>query len=340
MNFFQFAAYLHARVPRVRCGKGCGVKKVEVPWSRPGSGFTLLFEALILALAREMPVAAIAALLGEHDTRLWRVIHHHVDQARKETDLSRVSHVGIDETASRRGHRYISLFYDLLEKRLVFGTEGKDGGTVKRFREDLGQNRGDHKKVQRVCCNMSPAFISGVERHLPNAEITFDRFHIMKIMQTAVDNVRREEVYENDLLKKPRYIWLKTPCNLKEKQKETFCALSRLNVKTARAYRIRLALQEFFLQPNRKAGEAFLKRWYFWATHSRLDPVIEAAKTIKNHWNRILNWFEARITMGLLEGVNSLIQAAKARARGYRTSKNMITIAYLIAGKLDFNLPT
>jgi transposase len=340
MNFFQFAAYLHARVPRVECGKGCGVKKVEVPWSRPGSGFTLLFEALILALAREMPVAAIAALLGEHDTRLWRVIHHHVDQARNERDLSRVSHVGIDETASRRGHNYISLFYDLKEKRLIFGTDGKDSGTVRRFSEDLGQNRGDPKKVQRVCCDMSPAFISGVEQHLPNAEITFDRFHIMKIMQTAVDNVRRDEVYENDLLKKTRYIWLKNPCNLKEKQKETLYTLNRLNLKTARAYRIRLALQEFFHQPNREAGEAFLKRWYFWATHSRLDPVIEAAKTIKNHWNRIMNWFEACITMGLLEGVNSLIQAAKARARGYRTSKNMITMAYLIAGKLDFNLPT
>ncbi len=112
------------------------------------------------------------------------------------------------------------------------------------------------------------------------------------------------------------------------------------NLKTARAYQIRLTFQELFAQPDRKTGEAFLKRWYFWATHSRLEPIIQAAKTIKRHWEGVLNWFDSLITMGLLEGFNSLIQAAKARARGYRTNRNLITMAYLIAGQLKFNLPT
>ena len=116
-------------------------------------------------------------------------------------------------------------------------------------------------------------------------------------------------------------------------------SLTAHNLKTARAYQIRLTLKELFEQPNREAGEAFLKRWYFWATHSRLGPIIAAAKTIKRHWEGILNWFDSLITIGLLEGINSIIQAAKTRARGYRTKRNLITMAYLIAGKLKYNLP-
>jgi len=121
---------------------------------------------------------------------------------------------------------------------------------------------------------------------------------------------------------------------------KTMASLTRHNLKTARDYQIRLTLREFFQQPARVSGEAFLKRWYFWSTHSRLPPVIEAAKTIKRHWEGVLNWFAGRLTTGLLEGINSLIQAAKARARGYRTNRNLITMAYLIAGKLEYGLPT
>jgi hypothetical protein len=112
------------------------------------------------------------------------------------------------------------------------------------------------------------------------------------------------------------------------------------NLKTVRAYNICLAFQEFFSKPDQASGEKFLKQWYFWATHSRLAPIIRAAKTVKNHWEGVLNWFSSRITTGLLEGFNSLIQAAKARARGYRSDENLIAMAYLIAGRLNFGLPT
>jgi len=340
LDFFQYATYLHARVPRVDCPKGCGIKKITVPWARPGTSFTLLFEALIMALVREMPVAAVAELIGEHDTRLWRIVHHYVDEARSNLDFSQVSRIGVDETSSRKGHNYISLFFDMDQKRLLFGTEGKDQETVKAFSEDLIAHRGDHKSITQVCCDMSPAFIAGVEEHLPEANITFDRFHIMKLMGDAVDQVRRWESQSTDLLKKTRYLWLKNPCNMTIRQSQMMEALSHHNLKTAKAYQIRLTLQELFTQPTRQAGEAFLKRWYFWATHCRLQPVIEAAKAIKRHWQGILNWFDSQLTIGFLEGINSLIQAAKARARGYRTNRNIITMAYLIAGKLDFGLPT
>ena len=112
-----------------------------------------------------------------------------------------------------------------------------------------------------------------------------------------------------------------------------------VNLKTMRAYQIRLNFQELWLQPPEQA-EAFLNKWYFWATHSRIEPVKEAAYTIKRHWDGVLNWFKSMINNGILEGFNSLVQAAKARARGYRTTEYLIPMIYLITGKLRFNLPS
>ncbi|MBF0165831.1 MAG: ISL3 family transposase [Magnetococcales bacterium] len=340
LNFFQYEAWLTARVPRVECDQGCGVKKIGVPWARPGSGFTLLFEALIMVLVREMPVTQVAHLLGVHDTRLWRIIRHHVSDARKRLNLSDVKRVGMDETASRRGHHYISLFFDMDKSLLLFATKEKDKETVKAFAQNLTARNGKPESVLEVCCDMSPAFISGVREPFPNAEITFDRFHIMKAVNDAVDQDRREEVRTQPVLSKTRYIWLKNPGNLTVKQQATLASLKERNLKTARAYQIRLTLQELFQTRSRKEGEAFLKKWYFWATHSRLPPMVAAAKTIKNHWEGVLNWFHSGLTTGLVEGFNSLLQAAKARARGYRSDTNFITMAYLIGGKLNFTLPT
>ena len=121
---------------------------------------------------------------------------------------------------------------------------------------------------------------------------------------------------------------------------DTLGGLTDLNLKTARAYQIRLTFQDLYAQPCREAAEAFLKKWYFWATHCRLEPVIEAAGTIKRHWNGILRWFDSKIANGILEGINSLVQAAKAKARGYRSTRNLKAIIYLIAGKLELKLPT
>ncbi|TAK93909.1 ISL3 family transposase [Patescibacteria group bacterium] len=340
LNFFQHEAWITASVPRVKCDQGCGVKKIEVPWARSGSGFTLLFEAMIMIMAREMPVAQVAEIMDVHDTRLWRTLHHYVDEARSHLDLSEVKRVGMDETASRRGHHYISLFFDMDESQLLFATQGKDKETVDAFAKDLTAHKGRPKSVLQVCCDMSPAFISGVKAQFPDAEITFDRFHIMKIVNDAVDQVRREEATTQPLLAKTRYIWLKNPGNLTAKQQSTMNSLKNHKLKTARAYQIRLTLQDFFRLPTRQEGEAFLKRWYFWATHSRLPPIVAAAKTIKNHWDGVLNWFDSRLTTGLVEGFNSLLQAAKARARGYRSTANFITMAYLIGSQLNFSLPT
>jgi len=246
----------------------------------------------------------------------------------------------MDETASRRGHTYISLFYDMKERKLLFGTSGKDKATVEAFKNDFVEHGGDPEAVTQACSDMSPSFISGIQEYLPNADITFDKFHIVKIVNEGVDAVRREEVADNDILKKTRYIWLKNESNLTDKQKITLNDLSKLNLKTSKAYQIRLNFQEFFKQPDRESGEAFLNKWYYWATHCQLEPMIKAAKTIKAHWDGILNWFDSHLTSGFIEGMNGLIQAAKSKARGYRSDKNFIAIAYLLGAKLKFDLPT
>ena len=334
LNFFQHQAYLNARVPRVRC-KSCGVRKVAVPWAREDSGFTLLFEALIMAMIPAMPVKAAERMVGEYDTRLWRVIHHYVDEARARADASDVTRVAIDETAARRGHDYISLFVDIDNARVIHVSEGKDAATVAAFADDLTAHGGDPDQIAEACIDMSPAFIKGVAESLPNAKITFDKFHIVKIINEAVDEVRRTERKGHVELKGTRYIWLRNPNTLSERQRATLDALPTRTLKTARAYQIRLAFQDMYAQDCPENAAAYLKKWYFWATHSRLPPIIDAAHTVKRHWDGILRWFESKIANGVIEGINSLVQAAKAKARGYRSTRNLKAMVYLIAGKLD-----
>ncbi|OYV72829.1 MAG: ISL3 family transposase, partial [Acidithiobacillus ferrivorans] len=181
LNFFQHQAYLHARVPRVRCA-ACGIRKIGVPWARADSGFTLLFEALIMTLVSAMPVNTVARMVGEHDTKLWRVLHHYVERARARTDLSALTRVAIDETAARRGHDYVTLFVDIDQARVAFVTEGKDASTVADFAADLTAHGGDPDAIAEVCIDMSPAFIKGTADSLPKAAVTFDRFHAVKIV--------------------------------------------------------------------------------------------------------------------------------------------------------------
>ena len=339
LNFFQFKTYLHCRVPRTEC-EDCGVKQVKVPWARKSSGFTLLMDSMIVILAQHMPVKTVADIIREHDTRIWRVLEHYVQEARSNEDFSNVHSVGVDETSRAKGHNYISVFVDLDKSRVIHVCEGKDSGTVNSFKHDYEEHKGLAGDVANFCCDMSPAFISGIESNFKNAAITFDRFHVMKLMNEAVDQVRREEQAHNANLKRTRYIWLKNPENLTSKQVKELGSLKDMHLKTSRAYDIKLSLRDFWNIRDPIIAESYLKKWYFWATHSRLAPVIDKAKTFKHHWNGILNYINTRIDNGVLEGINSLIQAAKNSSRGFRSTKNFIITIYLRLGKLHFNLPT
>ena len=167
-----------------------------------------MFEAMIMMIARSMPVKAIAAIVGEHDTRIWRIIHHYVEQARSQENYSAVTTLGVDETSSKSGHNSMTLFADLATSKVLFVTEGKDASTVQRFRDDLAAHQGDPASITEFCSAMSPAFIKGASENFANAQLTFDKFHIMQIFNNAVDKVRREGQKARPELIRSRYIWL------------------------------------------------------------------------------------------------------------------------------------
>lgn len=216
---------------------------------------------------------------------------------------------------------------------MIFATPGKDAATVTASAEDFQAHQGDPAAVTDVTMDMSPAFIQGVTTHFPQAAITFDKFHVTKLLGDAVDAVRRDEVKRNPELKGTRYLWLKNPSGLSAGAASRLVTLRRAHLKTGRAYAVKEALQQFWREPPETA-EAYLRHWYCWATHSRLDPIRHAAKTIRAHWEGVLQYVHSHRTNAILEGINSLVQAAKARARGYRNIHHFITMIYLIAGQL------
>jgi transposase len=337
LNFFQHECYLHARVPRVKRSDG-RVRLISPPWSGVVSGFTLLFEALLMQLCKSMPVHNVRQLTGVSDYLIWRVLDVYIDAAKFDEDLHEIDTIGMDETSIAKGHDYITLFVDLQEKRTIHISDGKGSGTVVDFVKYLEDRKGDREKITNVSCDMSPAFIKGVGEQLPKAEITFDKFHILKIINEGVDQVRREEAKENPLLKGARYIFLKNDSNLTENQKQTkkTLSLAKLNLKSVRAMNIRESFQQIYSLNSLTAFEENLNSWYFWATHSQLPPMIKAAKTIKRHWDGVIRWQKSKINNGILEGLNSVLQAAKRKARGYKR-KHFKIIAYLLTGKLDFS---
>ena len=184
--------------------------------------------------------------------------------------------------------------------------------------------------------DMSPAFISGTAAHLPEAEITFDRFHIKKHLSDAIDEIRREEAKQHkQLLKNTRYLWLKRPDKLTVRQLDWLDRLLLQPLQIVRAYELSLRFDDFYEIDDPEAAEEYLRRWIAEVHTSGLEPLIKFTRMLEDHWLGVMRWHHSRVSNGLLEGLNSLIQAAKRRARGYRTNRNYIAMIYLVAGKLN-----
>lgn len=329
LNFFQFKCYIHMRTPRTECPE-CGVLLMTPPWARSGSGFTMLFELLVLTLAKSMPVSDIAKLTGEHDTRLWRIIHSYVDSAYGKKDMCGVKAVGVDETSVRKGHRYISVFADMDMREVLYCTPGKDASAIGRFKDELARHGGNAENVSELSMDMSPAFISGASEHLPRAEVTFDKFHVVKLLNEALDKVRRAEQKINPLLTRSRYIWLKNPGNLTAKQRQKLATLSRENLRTAKVYQMKLTFQDIYATiKDSTNAEIAIKKWLSWAIRSRLEPVKEFARMLKAHLAGVLRHFSSKLTAGTSEGINSHIQQIKARGKGFKNIRNFISMIYL-----------
>jgi len=336
LNFFQHECYLHCRTPRVNTGSG--FKKVSPPWAGKSLGFSLLFEALLLELCKHMPVAAVSKLVGVTDKKIWRMLDKYIHETRKLEGFSGVTAIGLDETSRAKHHQYITLFVDLDQRRTLFITEGKDSETVKAFVEDFTEHQGKVEAVLDVSSDMSPAFIKGIKENLPNAEITFDKFHVSKIIGDALDTIRKREVKENPILKHSKFALVTSPKNRSDKQWKKVRELSEMKLKldTYKALELKDAFTDIYKIENETMFAKRLTEWHSWASKCQIPEMVDVAKTIKKHWDGILKWRVSGISNGILEGLNSLIQAAKAKARGYRSIRNFKIIAYLVTGKLEF----
>ena len=339
LNFFQHRCYLYARVPRIVNNEG-KINIIEVPWSRPGSGFTLLFEAYaMLLIESEMPVSKVSDCVGVTAPRVWRVFDYWINLAYSKDDLSTVKRFGVDETSSKKGHKYVTQFVDLDQRRTIFVTEGKDSSTIESFVAELEKKGGKKENIELVSMDMSAAFVSGAMMYLPDSQIVFDKFHLVQSLNKALDEVRKAERKGNELLKGHRYTILRKYENLSRAKKSELDMLLPLYPKLGEAYRLRELFMDVFDVTDVEEAKGYLWFWCQQALEAGIQPLIKFVNSVKAHWWGITAYFDTGVTNGILEGINSKIQLAKRRARGYRNPKNFINMIYFISGKLKFDYP-
>jgi transposase len=339
LNFFENKCFLHARVPRIDSPTD-GIRTVEVPWARSGSGFTLMFEAFSMFLIEsEMPVNRAALTLRVTAPRLWRVLRYWVSLATRKDDLSDVNRLGIDETSTKKGHKYVTIAVDMDRRRVIYATEGKGVDAISKLKARIEEKQCPSGQISNVCMDMSPAFIAGTMKNFPQANITFDKFHIMKMINECMDKVRRNERRKYEDLKGAKYLFLRNSSSLSRAEQSSVCHYINMYDDLGKAYRLKELFNDFwqFADPGDASG--YLAYWCDLADESKLKPFIDIVKTIKTHWSGIVNFFKSKLNNGILEGINSKIQLAKKRARGFRNIDNFITVIYLIAGRFKLVYP-
>jgi len=337
LNFFQHECHLQVRVPRVKLPDG-GVRQVEPQWTGKLSGFTLLFEALVLALSREMSFSAVARITGLSVHRVMAICHRYVDEAVSMADYSEVRRLAIDETSRAKGHDYVTLAADAERRAVIFVAEGKDADTIEALAGNLRAHQGRPTQIESISIDMSPAFIKGAREQFPNAQVTFDKFHVIAHASEAIDNTRRLEQKLDPAIKGLRWALLKDRRAVRGTQRRELDALlAKMTTKrTARAWQYREQLREILTRKQPNVVRALLKQWCTNVRRSKVEPMKDVASMILNHFEGVLAWVTSRQTNGFLEAINGLFQAAKRKARGYGRFRTIRTVIFLIAGKLDF----
>jgi transposase len=334
LDFWQHQTTLVARVPRTNCEEH-GVLQAQVPWARPGTGFTLMMEAMILLRCQQATVSAVARDLRETDKRLWRVLDHYVTEAHAVKDWSQVRRIMIDETSTKKGHNYATNFMDADTKELLFTTQGKDQQCLAAFAHEMALHGATPGQVTEIVMDMSRAFEAGARCHFPQARLVFDHFHLMKAAGDALDRVRKDLAAAGaDLAGSIWSIrgneWTRTQEQLIKRQ-----TLIQNYPILGRAMGLRECLQDMLSM----GGEEGLRHWCAWADRSRLAPFRKLSRTIKAHWQGIIAFMETRLTNAAMEAVNGILQIAKRMARGFRNFHYFRIAAYLKAGGLQLNVP-
>ncbi|MCW5781127.1 MAG: ISL3 family transposase [Nitrospira sp.] len=335
----QFQTHLHARIPRVECGEH-GVVQILVPWAEPRSRFTLLFERLAIDVLRQCDVSGATRILRISWDEAWGLMERAVTRGRQRKVRTVVRRIGVDEKAAAKGHRYLTLVCDL------------DEGTVEHIAEDRKQESLDGyyagltteqlDGIEAVAMDMWEPYVQATRARVPEAaeKIVFDRFHVMGHVGKAVDAVRKQEHRElmesgDETLKGSKYLWLYSREHVPARRRDEFAALRHKELKVGRAWAIKEALRRLWHYVYPASGWKFWKRWYFWATHSRLEPIRKAAETIRRHIHNIVTYYQHPVTNAMSEGLNSQIQKIKSMACGFRNTENFKTAIYFHCGGLD-----
>jgi transposase len=340
LDTMQYVTLLHARPPRVRCDEH-GVKRVRLPWADPKSRFTLLFERFAIELLLATDVKAASRLLRLSWDQARTIKSRAVDRglARKEKRPPR--YVGIDEKAFGGGHdNFMTVISDLERAKVEWIGPDRKAETAKQY---FDQFTGEAlARIEAVGMDMWRPYAKAVNEALEAAEdkIVYDRFHVMREIARALDDTRKAEHRElrkqgNEMLTSTKYLWLRNEENLNSTSRKTFASLRTAKLKTARAWAIKEMLRDLWSYRSARHARAFWKRWYHWASHSKLSHVIKAAKKLRKHEHRILNYFRHRITNSVAEALNGQIERTKRMAYGFRNRENFRIAVLFRLGGLD-----
>ena len=311
--------------------QGVGVHVESLPWV---SGKQQMTHALMVTLAtwaRALPWQQVARLFRCSWGTVATAVEEAVAYGLAHRDLDPLTQIGIDEISRKRGHVYVTNVYDLQRKRLVWSGEGRSTETIDAFFDVLGPEK--TAALEGICCDRWQPYIDVIKARAPQAVLVFDKFHIVRHLMEAVDQVRRDEVREKGpahkaLMYKTRFIWLKNPWNLTESQARRLGALERLNLKINRAYLLKELFRGFWVYRRAGWAKRDLTRWFWWATHARLPPMRDFAWLVRRHEDDILNYFRRPIDNGTVEGLNNKAKLVIHKAYGFRTAKNYIRNLY------------
>jgi len=339
LNTCQMDTYIHCRLPRVKC-KDHGVKTILSDLAEPGSKKTILFESFIIDLEKECSFSATSRLIGITWDEAKGVMVRSVRRGLERKPKKIPERIGIDEKAIKKGHVYETIVCDQESGFVDDILDDREQVSLEKYYKKFEKQ--ELATVKSVSMDMWQAYISATYAHIPNAKdkIVFDKFHVTGYIQKAVDEVRKEEHKDLmkqgfDLLKGTKYWWLRNNENIPEFNREVFDTLRGMDLKVGRAWQLKENFRYFWTYKSKAWAEKFFKKWYFWATHSRLEPMISAAKTIKNHIDNILTYFKHRVTNGLSEGINSNIEKIKRMAYGFSNRDNYKMAILFHCGGLD-----
>ena len=338
LDTMQFETQVRCRVPRSDCPRH-GVKTIQVPWAGPRSQFTLLFERFAIeVLLGARSIKKAQELLRISWDQAQRIQELAVERGLIRRNLESLEYAGMDEKNFGRGHSYVSLLTDIEAGRVLDVVEGRDLVAADQLWKKLPEKQ--RAQVRAVAVDMWDAFLTSAKENAPQADIVHDKFHVAKYLLKAVDDVRKREHRELkrdklEILTGTKYLWLTNPQHWTDKQKASFKALKDEGLKVGRAWAIKEAFGNFWSYSYEGSANKFFDSWFFWATHSRLKPVIDTARTLKRHLAGLLTFIRHRITNAVTEGLNSKIQTIKSNARGFRSFENYRISILFHCGKLE-----